>query len=54
MGGGTEERERKRRKKTKGNQRERGDITVDGYGYSLKMAVSQLIFILYKINYSVY
>ena len=41
MGRGTEERERKRRKKTKGNQRKRGDITVDGNGYSLKMAVSQ-------------
>ena len=43
MGRGTEERERKRRKKTKGNQRKRGDITVDGNEYSLRMAVSLLI-----------
>jgi len=49
MGRGTEERERKRRKKTKGNQRERGDITVDGNGYSLKMAVSDLFYMLIRL-----
>ena len=36
MGRRTEERKGERRAKTKGNQRERGDITVDGIGYSLK------------------
>ena len=40
MGRGKEKGEGERGKETKGNQRERGDITVDGFGYSLK--VSQL------------
>lgn len=44
MGRGSEEREGERRKKTKSNQRQRGDITVDGIEYSLQTAaVSQLI-----------
>jgi len=49
MGRGTEERERKRGKETKGNQRERGDITVDGNEYSLKMAVSDSFCLLIRL-----
>ena len=44
MGRRTEEGEGERRKKTKSNQRQRGDITVDGIEYSLQTAVSQLIY----------
>jgi len=36
MGRRTKTRKGERRTKTKSNQRERGDITVDGIGYSLK------------------
>lgn len=35
VGRGTEKGEGQRRTETKRNQRERGDITVDGFGYSL-------------------
>ena len=44
MGRRKEERKGERRAKTKGNQRERGDITVDGIGYSLKNLYPKLFY----------
>ena len=38
MGRGTEKGEGQGGKETTGNQRERGDITVDGFGYSLNVS----------------
>ena len=38
VGRGTEKGEGQGRKETTGNQRERGDITVDGFGYSLNVS----------------
>lgn len=38
VGRGTEKGEGQGGKETTGNQRERGDITVDGFGYSLNVS----------------
>ena len=38
VGRGTKKGEGEGRKETTGNQRERGDITVDGFGYSLNVS----------------